>query len=205
MRGKVETLLKDALDERPELFLIDLNISEANQIRVIIDGDEGVSVQDCIDVSRAIEHNLDREEQDFSLEVLSAGVSEPLTMVRQYQKNVGRKLKVKTSEESFEGNLVKANDDTITLTKDSYENIDSWLSKELSFKEEPLHNVLSDISKHFKTNFVVDQELDIKSSCLLTSTFENPTIEEVIKELKTILDAKIIKQNNSYVIVSINC
>ena len=115
MRGKVETLLKDALDERPELFLIDLSISEANQIRVIIDGDEGVKVQDCIDISRAIEHNLDREEQDFSLEVLSAGVTEPLKMVRQYQKNVGRKLKVKTSEENLEGTLVKANEEALTL------------------------------------------------------------------------------------------
>jgi ribosome maturation factor RimP len=115
MRKKVEELLGDALAERPELFLIDLSISETNQIRVIIDGDEGVKVQDCIEISRAIEHNLDREEQDFSLEVLSAGVSEPLNMVRQYQKNVGRKLKVKTSEEKFEGNLVNVSDDEITL------------------------------------------------------------------------------------------
>lgn len=115
MQKKVEELLGDALAERPDLFLIDLSISEANQIRVIIDGDEGVKVQDCIDVSRAIEHNLDREEQDFSLEVLSAGVSEPLTRVRQYRKNEGRKLKVKTSEENFEGKLVSVSDDDITL------------------------------------------------------------------------------------------
>ncbi|MCW5518890.1 ribosome assembly cofactor RimP [Aureitalea sp. L0-47] len=115
MRKKVEELLADALAERPELFLIDLSISETNQIRVIIDGDEGVKVQDCIEISRAIEHNLDREEHDFSLEVLSAGVSEPLNMVRQYQKNVGRKLKVKTSEEKFEGSLVNVSDDEITL------------------------------------------------------------------------------------------
>jgi ribosome maturation factor RimP len=115
MRKKVEDLLKDALAERPELFLIDLSISETNQIRVIIDGDQGVKVQDCIDISRAIEHNLDREEEDFSLEVLSAGVSEPLKMVRQYENNVGRKLKVKTSEQNFEGNLVNVSDEEITL------------------------------------------------------------------------------------------
>jgi len=115
MRKKVEDLLIDALAERPELFLIDLSISETNQIRVIIDGDQGVKVQDCIDISRAIEHNLDREEEDFSLEVLSAGVSEPLKMVRQYENNVGRKLKVKTSEQNFEGNLVNVSDEEITL------------------------------------------------------------------------------------------
>jgi ribosome maturation factor RimP len=103
------------LEQKPGLFLIDLNISEANQIRVIIDGDDGVKVQDCIDVSRVIEHNLDRDEQDFALEVHSAGVSEPLTMMRQYKKNIGRKLKVKTEKETFEGNLSAVDDTAVSL------------------------------------------------------------------------------------------
>lgn len=115
MREKVENLLQDALDEKEGLFLIDLSISPAHQIKVIIDGDQGVTVQDCIDISRAIEHQLDREETDFSLEVLSAGVSEPLQMTRQYVKNVGRKLKVKTEAETVEGTLVEADDAAITL------------------------------------------------------------------------------------------
>jgi ribosome maturation factor RimP len=115
MRERVEELLNEALEQKPELFLIDLTISEANQIRVIIDGDKGVTVQDCIDVSRAIEHNLDREEQDFSLEVHSAGVSEPLTMVRQFRKNLGRKLKVQTSEETVEGKLAEVDEEAVTL------------------------------------------------------------------------------------------
>ena len=66
-------------------------------------------------MSRAIEHNLDRDEEDFSLEVLSAGVSEPLSEVRQYRKNVGRKLKVKTGGETIEGELVNAGEENITL------------------------------------------------------------------------------------------
>lgn len=115
MREKVEKLLNDALAEKPSLFLIDMTISETNQIRIILDGDKGVSVQDCIDVSRAIEHNLDREEQDFSLEVHSAGVSEPLTLVRQYRKNLGRSLQVKTEAATIEGELTDATDEAITL------------------------------------------------------------------------------------------
>ncbi len=115
MREKVVELLTEALEQKPGLFLIDLNISEANQIRVIIDGDDGVKVQDCIDVSRVIEHNLDRDEQDFALEVHSAGVSEPLTMMRQYKKNIGRKLKVKTEKETFEGNLSAVDDTAVSL------------------------------------------------------------------------------------------
>ena len=69
---------------------------EDNQIKVIIDGDNGVLVEDCMFVSRAIEHNLDREEEDFSLEVASAGAASPLTHTRQYIKNIGRTLEVKT-------------------------------------------------------------------------------------------------------------
>jgi ribosome maturation factor RimP len=97
--------------------LIDLNISENNQIRVILDGDKGVTVDDCIAVSREIEHNLDREAHDFSLEVMSAGVSEPLSIPRQYKKNIGRKLKIKTQQgDTLEGKLVSADDENCVLT-----------------------------------------------------------------------------------------
>ena len=115
MRERVAELLNEALEQKPELFLIDLTISEANQIRIIIDGDKGVTVQDCIDVSRAIDHNLDREEEDFALEVHSAGVAGPLTMIRQYKKNLGRKLKVLTAEETIEGKLTQVDDEAVTL------------------------------------------------------------------------------------------
>ena len=115
MRENVEKLLNQALAEKPSLFLIDCSISETNQIRVILDGDQGVSVQDCMDVSRAIEHNLDREAQDFSLEVQSAGVSEPLQLIRQYKKNIGRNLQVRTAKDTIEGALTAATDEAVTL------------------------------------------------------------------------------------------
>ncbi len=117
MREKVAQLLESALEENKSLFLIDLNFSEENHIRVILDGDKGVTVEDCMAVSRAIEHNLDREEYDFSLEVMSSGVSEPLTMPRQYRKNLGRTLKIRTkNDEKIEGELTEANEESCTLT-----------------------------------------------------------------------------------------
>ena len=115
MEEKVTELLQKALEENPSLFLISLTVTNQNQITVVIDGDKGVSVEDCMTISRAIEHNLDREEEDFSLEVLSAGVSEPLSSIRQYKKNVGRDLKVRTSEENIEATLADANEESITL------------------------------------------------------------------------------------------
>ncbi len=115
LEEKVKDLLEKALKERSDLFLIDLSILDDNQIRVVIDGDKGVLVEDCIFISRAIEHNLDREEEDFSLEVTSAGASTPLQHVRQYKKNIGRYLQVKTSSEEFEGKLIQADQEGITI------------------------------------------------------------------------------------------
>ena len=115
-KNKVQELLDVALAERPELFLVDLSINEANKISINLDGDQGVNLQDCIDISRTIENNLDREEQDFSLEVASAGVSSPLKFVRQYKKNIGRTLRVKTSSsENLEAKLVAADEEKISL------------------------------------------------------------------------------------------
>jgi ribosome maturation factor RimP len=103
----VKSLLDEALELNKELFLVHFDIDDANHISVIIDGDKGVNVSECMRVSRNIEHNLDRDEEDFFLEVSSFDISHSLTMPRQYKKNVGRKLKVKTvNDEKFEGTLL---------------------------------------------------------------------------------------------------
>lgn len=114
-KDKVKELLDKAFEERQDLFLIDMSINDAMKINVIIDGDNGVTLQDCIDVSRAVEHNLDREEQDFSLDVASAGVGSALKNVRQYRKNIGRTLLVKTQEDTVEAELVEVTDSGIVL------------------------------------------------------------------------------------------
>ncbi len=121
LQERVENLLEEAFQEYNSLFLISLNISDQNHILIVIDGDEGVSVDDCMAVSRKIENNIDREEEDFSLEVASSGVSEPLKFPRQYQKNIGRKLEVNTKTDNFAGNLTDVNEDGIVL---------SWKAKE---------------------------------------------------------------------------
>ncbi len=114
-KDKVQALLSDALEEDGKLFLIDFSITTDNKIRVVLDGDDGVTVQDCMKISRAIEHNLDREEEDFSLEVASAGAASPMILPRQYKKNIGRKLAVKTNGDVIEGNLTATTTDGIVL------------------------------------------------------------------------------------------
>lgn len=103
----VEKLVEEALNENQELFLIELNILPDNKITVVVDGDNGITIKECIRISRHIEHNLDREEYDFALDVTSPGLSEPLLNIRQYKKNLGRTLKIKTDSETFEGKLTR--------------------------------------------------------------------------------------------------
>ncbi|HMQ43802.1 MAG: ribosome assembly cofactor RimP [Confluentibacter sp.] len=114
-KNTVTDLLEAALKERPDLFLIDFSIQGDNHINVVIDGDNGVLVEDCMFISRAIEHNIDREEHDFSLEVMSAGATSPLVNKRQYKKNVGRELTLKTTSGTLEGTLANATETKITL------------------------------------------------------------------------------------------
>ncbi|MDA8931144.1 ribosome assembly cofactor RimP [Flavobacteriaceae bacterium] len=112
---EVRTLLDAALEENPSLFLIDFKVTTDKKISVVLDGDTGVTLQDCMNVSRAIEHNLDKETIDFGLDVASAGATTPLVMPRQYKKNLQRSLTVRTENEVVEGNLIQILDHGIVL------------------------------------------------------------------------------------------
>ena len=105
-----------ALEQHPNIFLVDFKITTDNSIKVILDGDKEVNVKDCISISRAIEGALNRDEEDFSLEVASAGVGSPLKFPRQYHKNLGRKLEVISSDGlKFMGELTHVKEDAIEL------------------------------------------------------------------------------------------
>ena len=115
-KKKVQDLLEEALAENQSLYLIDLSFLPGNKIQVVVDGDEGVSLSECIRISRNIEHNLDREEEDFALEVTSPDIAEPLKVQRQYIKNLNRIITVKKNDNKIEGTLTEVNKDTIVLT-----------------------------------------------------------------------------------------
>ncbi|MCH3881716.1 MULTISPECIES: ribosome assembly cofactor RimP [Tenacibaculum] len=112
----VKKLLQEALDENPSLFLIELAFLASSKIKVVVDGDAGVPLSECIRISRSIEGSLDREEEDFSLEVTSPDIAHPFLVLRQYKKNIGRIIKVVTAEDKYEGTLASADEDGIVLT-----------------------------------------------------------------------------------------
>lgn len=82
----IKQLVEVALSENDSLFLLSLEFLSDGKISIVIDGDNGVPLNECIRVSRAVEGNLDREEEDFSLEVSSPDVAKPLLVLRQYKK-----------------------------------------------------------------------------------------------------------------------
>ncbi|MDO3695623.1 ribosome assembly cofactor RimP [Wenyingzhuangia sp. chi5] len=120
-KKKVEGYINEALQENAELFLVELVIEAENKISVIIDGDKGVPLSECIRVSRAVEANLDRDEEDFSIEVATPDIAKPIVLQRQYIKNIGRTLKVTTENEKHEGVLEEVTDTGIVLSWETRE------------------------------------------------------------------------------------
>lgn len=114
----IKSLAEERINELNNgLYIVELSVSSNNVIQVEIDKLKGgVSVEDCISVSRNIEHNLDRDKEDFELHVSSAGLDKPLRHVNQYAKNVGRILSVLGIDGKMqEGELVKVIEDRVVL------------------------------------------------------------------------------------------
>ncbi|MFD1551612.1 ribosome assembly cofactor RimP [Putridiphycobacter roseus] len=152
-KQQVADLANERIQERnPALYIVEITIGNGNQILVEIDHEEhGVSIEDCMSVSRNIEHNLDREVEDFSLEVASAGLSKPFRVLKQYLKNIGKTVKVKTIEDGkFEGVLTAANETEIQITTKEKVRLEG---KKKKVWEETNHTILMEKIK--ETNLVI--------------------------------------------------
>jgi len=91
----IKNIIEDIVNEK-NAFVVDIKVSSSNKINIEIDSLTGFSISDCVEVSRLVEGKLDREEEDYELEVASAGLSEPFKVVQQYQKNLGEEVEVLT-------------------------------------------------------------------------------------------------------------
>ena len=119
---KLSAELELIMNEFPELFLVDLIVTgfSGNQrVLVLIDGEAGLPIETCSLISRKLSNRIEEEdliEGAFNLEVSSPGIDRPLSLPRQYKKNIGRKLKIETLEgEIFEGKLKEIEEQTIVL------------------------------------------------------------------------------------------
>jgi len=137
--GTIREKLEELIEETSK-FIVDVQVSPANDIYIELDDeDKFIDVQDCIAVSKGLENQLDREANDFSLQVSSPGLSNPFKVKKQYFKNIGRELKVlKTDGIVVKGMLEKADEERITLTQKVKERIEGRKAKQWVTKEESL-------------------------------------------------------------------
>lgn len=125
----IRELAETAL-EGTESFLVDVHVTPMNKIIVLIDRDGGVNIRQCVEVSRFIEKSLDREAEDFELEVSSAGLDQPFKVLRQYLKNMGKEVDVKLKDgKKIKGNLVAATEEGITIQQINKERIEGRKAK----------------------------------------------------------------------------
>jgi ribosome maturation factor RimP len=115
----IQKLIEEKLAET-DVFLVECRVKTDNKIRIFIDSERGVLIEDCIALSRHIEGNLDREQEDFALDVSSAGLDLPLRIPRQFKKNVGRKVDVILNDGTeIKGELTEAADEYFVVLPDA--------------------------------------------------------------------------------------
>lgn len=120
-----------------EKFIVDVSVSPGNRIVVEIDSPEGIYINDCTEIHRFIESKIDRESEDFELMVSSPGLEEPFKILKQYQKNIGRLVRViqKTGIVT-EGELTKAGNEGIEISIKKKEKLNG--KKQLTIKLIPI-------------------------------------------------------------------
>ena len=129
-KAKIAELAVEKLTD--DQFLVDVTVSSSNVIHVMVDSDTGISINQIVEISRFIESNLDRDVEDYELSVFSAGLSEPLSLLRQYKKNIDTELDVLlTSGQKLTGILIKADDLGIDIQVTTKEKLEGSKKKEL--------------------------------------------------------------------------
>ncbi len=100
-------------------YLVHAKVNNENVINVVIDSDSGVTIEHCIELSRFIEHQLDRDKEDFALKVLSSGLEFPFTMLRQYKKHIGKLISINLNDgNQLKGILQEVNENQIVLLEE---------------------------------------------------------------------------------------
>lgn len=136
--------LAEAYLEGTSGFIVDVRVGESNAISILLDDDESTSISQCMALSRHLEEALDREAEDFALDVSSPGLDQPLQMPRQYVKNIGREVQLKIHDAGkVVGVLVATTETSVTLGTREKKRIDGRKAKE--WVEEEKTYVLSEL------------------------------------------------------------
>ena len=114
-KNLVKGLVNEWLEDN-EYFLVDITVSADNKIVVEIDHKDGVWIEDCAELSKYIEEHLDRDKEDFELEVGSAGIGQPFKVVQQYLNHIGDEVEVLVENKKIKGVLKSVGENSFTVT-----------------------------------------------------------------------------------------
>jgi ribosome maturation factor RimP len=133
----VEKLVEEKLDDK--MFLVEVTVNQRNVINVFVDSYDGLTIEQCINISRHVEHSFDREEEDFELQVSSPGLSEKFKVKEQFYKYTGREIEVVTvSDVELEGVILTATEEEIILETSARELLEGQKKKQLVVKQHHL-------------------------------------------------------------------
>ncbi|NLB92429.1 MAG: ribosome assembly cofactor RimP [Bacteroidales bacterium] len=125
---KIEEIVKEKLDN--QTFLVDIRINKSNVIQVYVDSYEGLSINRCAEISRHLESRLDRDKEDFELQVSSPGLTESFKVREQFLKNIGREVEIITTNAvKLTGTLKKIETDFILLEVSTKEKVEGEKKK----------------------------------------------------------------------------
>lgn len=116
---RVHELVEEKIADRTDLFIVRIKMHNSGLLEILMDGDNGIAIEDCVQISRHVGFHLEEEDaidRAYRLEVSSPGIDTPLVLNRQYQKNIGRSIRIKGVEgEKREGKLIAVNDKSIVI------------------------------------------------------------------------------------------
>jgi len=142
--SSIERMVAGLLEDQPQYFLVEIRIKPTNNVKVFLDGDQGITIEKCISINRALYKQLEEAglfpNDDFSLEVSSPGLDEPLKLHRQYIKNTGRPVEVLLKDgRKIEGKLLGVSETAVTIEETRGKN----KKKEVLQHDFPFDNIKS--------------------------------------------------------------
>ncbi len=133
-KAEIMHLVKEKLNDN--MFLVDITVNDRNVINIYVDSFDGLTIDQCVSISRHVEHSLDRDVEDFELQVSSPGLTESFKVIEQYYKYAGKEVEIVPNEgEKLKGFLLEANEEGITLETSSKEKLKGQKKKQVILKK----------------------------------------------------------------------
>jgi ribosome maturation factor RimP len=123
MEDQIEQRVNRLIETEPDVFLVEVRIKPTNNIKVFLDADNGISIDRLVQFNRKLYRQIEEEQvfpnNDFSLEISSPGLDEPLKLNRQYKKNIGRFVEVMQTDGTItEGKLISSEEDQVVIEEE---------------------------------------------------------------------------------------